>query len=799
MSSKKSDNNKLPDGWVLCQSKSIPGRKYFFNKKTGKSSWSQPQADDKSGRMTCKKEKLRRQERKRREELAKKAAKRKSDVNDGSDSRKRTKGASDAGCSSRGRLKESPHHHRRRKESSQPSHSTPKTTPSKCTLSNSVSPQKHSSSKNTANTRLSNLRAKLAAEVREEDLNLKKKVSPKTNNETPQKSQRSEQKSPSLNDSKSTQSPSSDSSQSMPSPSQFFAANKIISSMKAQLPEEYCNKEKQKDTFADIEKGICSQTTEYPFSKHPATPPQFSEASKLVSAIKSKLAYKGSSSKEGLKTFPSANARLEVLRANLSMEAEQEMGDSFLSKSNDSEQRDISEAMEVEEIKEAKHNETFLRDSTSGDDLVLVIDTNIFIHDLDFIKVVLNSHIKGYSEQPTVLVPWRVINELDRLKDNNNGNGSLCKRAKAAMDYLYKSLPENSRIKGQSLRDANSHIYPCEVPDDEILNCSLQQLERDKNVILLTNDKNLCNKASINNVKHSNVSELQKLVENKPQPQTSDLRATVKRYTEGVYHLLANILENEMRAKYNELWQHVVFKPPPWSLDDVLQCLLKHWIAVFNEVFPRIEHLLADLRTSLITIEKKEPSTLTQSEVSTFKELCVDVTRRCQIIPEYMELAKTTLAQLTRDGIAPDTVDAFEALWTVLSSYCAKLASALGVSHCIEDSVGGEEGLQQLVSRVASVSSHVNNLAAALAGALEGGAGGEGAEGVSSPSSRLQHAVLSALADCGLRAALRRDQLVAFCQDCRNMLQEAHDKFSQLSELLSVCQGRLATAVRDMN
>lgn len=52
--------------------------------------------------------------------------------------------------------------------------------------------------------------------------------------------------------------------------------------------------------------------------------------------------------------------------------------------------------------------------------------------------------------------------------------------------------------------------------------------------------------------------------------------------------------------------------------------------------------------------------------------------------------------------------------------------------------------------------------------ALEGGAGGEGAEGVSSPSSRLQHAVLSALADCGLRAALRRDQLVAFCQDCRS-------------------------------
>lgn len=43
MNSNKKDAARLPDGWVLCKSKSIPGRKYFFNKKTGKSSWSQPQ------------------------------------------------------------------------------------------------------------------------------------------------------------------------------------------------------------------------------------------------------------------------------------------------------------------------------------------------------------------------------------------------------------------------------------------------------------------------------------------------------------------------------------------------------------------------------------------------------------------------------------------------------------------------------------------------------------------------------------------------------------------------------------
>lgn len=206
--------------------------------------------------------------------------------------------------------------------------------------------------KNLANTRLSQLRTLLNSDIKDDeepDIHQKKlKISPKSN----EAQKRSERKSPNLNDSRSTQSPNSDSLQSIPSPSQFFAANKIISSMKAQLPEEYCCKEKQKDTFADIEKGICSQTTEYPFSKHPATPPQFSEASKLVSAIKSKLAYKVSSSKD-VKSYSSAKERMETLRTSLSLEAEQGLNSSssFLNTSVE-DSKNMSEAMEIEDFKE---------------------------------------------------------------------------------------------------------------------------------------------------------------------------------------------------------------------------------------------------------------------------------------------------------------------------------------------------------------------------------------------------------------------------------------------------------------
>lgn len=247
--------------------------------------------------------------------------------------------------------------HSEQKHNESPKHtSTPKTTPSK-SFNKNETPMKQSPVKNLANTRLSQLRALLNSEAKEEedpDLSKKPKISPKFN-----ESHKRNDNSPSFNDSKSTQSPSSDSLQSIPSPSQFFAANKIISSMKAQLPEEYCSKEKQKDTFADIEKGICSQTTEYPYSKHPATPPQFSEASKLMSAIKSKLAYKGSTSKE-VKQFSSAKERMENLRMSLSLETDKELNSScsFLCKSEKSCEVDIedtknmSEAMEVEDFRE---------------------------------------------------------------------------------------------------------------------------------------------------------------------------------------------------------------------------------------------------------------------------------------------------------------------------------------------------------------------------------------------------------------------------------------------------------------
>ncbi|XP_045495068.1 transcriptional protein SWT1 [Colias croceus] len=797
MSSKKSNNDKLPEGWVLCSSKSNPGRKYYFNKKTGKSSWTQPQSSSSPDKKMTKKEKHKLAERKKKEQASKKCCKRKSDGDaDNSIKRKYPEPKEQRRESIFPKKEipiEKPHTATSEKQSPQKCHDNSnysKSTPTKSTDSSKKL------KKNIANTRLSHLRARLSKEAENEEVT---SPSPSKKKACTNESKSKCDKSP-TNDSKLNQSPNNDSLHSIPSPSQFFAANKIISSMKAQLPEEYCNKDKQKDTFADIEKGICSQTPEYPFSKHPATPPQFSEASKLVSAIKSKLAYKVSTPKD-TKTYTSAKDRMEALRANLSSDLESDTSfnktnDSFFNSSDQirSDRSCNSEAMDVEDFREVKEN-TPMRSQSNRDDsnVVLVVDTNIFIHELDTIKDVLNSHLKGYKEQPTLLVPWRVINELDRLKDNNNGNGAVCKRAKAAMDYLYKSLPENNRIKGQSLRDANSHIYPCEIPDDEILNCSLQQVERGKNVLLVTNDKNLCNKAQINGVRHMGVVSIVALLERQPQPAAAELHAAFLRVRDAVYPLLANILENEMRAKYDNLWQHVLFKAPPWTLDDVLQCLLKHWIAVFNEVFPRIEQLITDLRRSLISLQSKDPKTITQSEVTTFKELCIDVARRCQIIPEYMQLAKTCVERLLRDSCEEDNTDAvvdvFEDVWTVCSSYCAKLATSVGVTHNIEDKIPGEECLQTLTSKWSLFAGNIDAIAHAIYGVLSSD---ENSPSMEEALITLERAFREVLGSTGVNKTVGKQELRVFCTKCRNMLQEASSKFSQLSDLLAICNNRLS-------
>ncbi|XP_007550967.1 transcriptional protein SWT1 isoform X1 [Poecilia formosa] len=66
-----------------------------------------------------------------------------------------------------------------------------------------------------------------------------------------------------------------------------------------------------------------------------------------------------------------------------------------------------------------------------------------------------------------------------------------------------------------------------------------------------------------------------------------DLSAYLCELEDSLRDVLSEVLETEMKAAYDELWQEIVYIKPPWSLQDVLQCFKKHWIAVFGQLVPR--------------------------------------------------------------------------------------------------------------------------------------------------------------------------------------------------------------------
>lgn len=42
-----------------------------------------------------------------------------------------------------------------------------------------------------------------------------------------------------------------------------------------------------------------------------------------------------------------------------------------------------------------------------------------------------------------------------------------------------------------------------------------------------------------------------------------------------------------MKFHYEELWERIILHKPPWSIQDIFDCILRHWIAVFSDVFTR--------------------------------------------------------------------------------------------------------------------------------------------------------------------------------------------------------------------
>ncbi|XP_017276073.1 transcriptional protein SWT1 [Kryptolebias marmoratus] len=310
---------------------------------------------------------------------------------------------------------------------------------------------------------------------------------------------------------------------------------------------------------------------------------------------------------------------------------------------------------------EERPAQTFCR-QTRQQDLILVLDTNILLSHLDYVKGIKSCGL-GAMGFPVVLIPWVVLQELDSLKRGRGQIGSVAHLATPAISYIYTSLKSwDPHLWGQSMQQAavSSNGLNAENNDDRVLQCCLQYQNMYPGcaLILCTNDKNLCSKALLSGVrafcKSDLEAEVQKsrhshsILQNIQAPALPQISPEVsspvlatscttvqsrgqekaglsvvapdkdnKRLSEGdnektkrelsrrlfeleecLREVLSDVLEVEMKAAFEDLWLEIVYIKPPWTLRDLLQCFKKHWIAVFGHIVPR---KILEIISNLIT------------------------------------------------------------------------------------------------------------------------------------------------------------------------------------------------------
>lgn len=271
-------------------------------------------------------------------------------------------------------------------------------------------------------------------------------------------------------------------------------------------------------------------------------------------------------------------------------------------------QEDIEMTDVSKEIFQILHRPLNLQ--TNPNALHVVVDTNILMHNLDFLDDLKDVPLTGYG-LPIIVVPWVVFQELDSIKRREEPVQS---RANQAIRYLHKKISHNHpRIKGQvESSDRIDFQADPDSNDDRILYCILQLASRVgyNLVVFLSNDKNFVSKAIIRGVAGHTIESFQEAfpfgvieIKNKNRhtgfvsgcvlPKTfppdqkvgtesQRLETIVCQGKALLKNVLSNLVRSEMISVYDDTWLEVVHYKPPWSLFSVLSNIKKHWVSVFS-------------------------------------------------------------------------------------------------------------------------------------------------------------------------------------------------------------------------
>ncbi|KAK2506301.1 hypothetical protein MC885_019954 [Smutsia gigantea] len=351
------------------------------------------------------------------------------------------------------------------------------------------------------------------------------------------------------------------------------------------------------------------------------------------------------------------------------------------------------------EIDSAEDVQTSAANTASDKKLLIVIDTNILMNHLKFLRVLKTTEIPGYDSL-VLIIPWVVVQELDRMKD-----GKLLKHAQhkaiPAVHFINDGLRNQDRkLWGQSIQLASQKLYGLsdENNDDRVLKCCLQyqQLFPCSFVILCTDDRNLRNKGLISGVKSLSKEELSAELLNLPlntsvcpqpcvcmQQLTAETTPLEKSYVKestnsglpillesiisdlekSLGTALSSILETEMKIAFGNLWIEMLYLKPPWTLMHLLQCFRKHWLAVFGLVMEK---------NLLLTIESLNEN-LCKGMNLLFSNKAVDFTTVQFLLQDSKNLLHAFSTRSDYDGILPQAFAQVNKLLQTFTEVKAKL------------------------------------------------------------------------------------------------------------------------------
>ncbi|XP_053098599.1 transcriptional protein SWT1 isoform X4 [Hemicordylus capensis] len=264
-------------------------------------------------------------------------------------------------------------------------------------------------------------------------------------------------------------------------------------------------------------------------------------------------------------------------------------------------------------------------------------------------------------------------------------------------------------LKNTSIPDG----FSAENNDDRVLQCCLQyqNLFPQAEVVLLTDDKNLCSKALVSEVKAFSKADffaaLEKLsvnsatlsqdtsnaqLQSKEDPvskeaknSTDPLSSIMLDIEKSLGEILSFVLQREMLIAFGDLWTEVVYRKPPWTLTDLLVCYKKHWMAVFGQIIPRsflstIEYLYKELCPAKVINHSKIKTVLQQSQ------MLLEAFRArsdCDgVLSQALAQVNTLLKVLEKSGIRQNSSDALKS--TSVNAACEKMEEVLLPQHTPE-------------------------------------------------------------------------------------------------------------------